>query len=152
VLRRLWSEPLVNFSGRFHRLDGVGINPLPDRTIPLWMGTRGSQAALARVARTADGWMPLLAPPLGDATLPEAVAQLRHACEASGRDPATMAVWGRTYLRSENDPALEPALSEALEVGCSQFSVGFARGHGLDHAAQLEAIIAHRARIDALLG
>src|SRR5690606_28390288 len=35
VVRRLLGEPLVTFTGRFHALDRVGINPLPDRTIPI---------------------------------------------------------------------------------------------------------------------
>ena len=39
LLRRLWTEELVTFEGAFHRLDDVGLNPLPPRgTIPLWIG------------------------------------------------------------------------------------------------------------------
>jgi alkanesulfonate monooxygenase SsuD/methylene tetrahydromethanopterin reductase-like flavin-dependent oxidoreductase (luciferase family) len=30
VIRLLWSQPNVDFDGRFHHLHGVGINPLPD--------------------------------------------------------------------------------------------------------------------------
>ena len=59
-MRRLLTEPVVTFDGRFHQLDRVGINPLPDRHIPIWLGTRGGDAALRRVVRTADGWMPLI--------------------------------------------------------------------------------------------
>ena len=29
VMRLLWTQPIVDFDGRFHHLRGVGINPLP---------------------------------------------------------------------------------------------------------------------------
>src|SRR5258707_2615385 len=44
VLRRLWSEDLVTFVGRFHDLHEVSIVPPPiQRPIPIWFG--GSSAA-----------------------------------------------------------------------------------------------------------
>jgi alkanesulfonate monooxygenase SsuD/methylene tetrahydromethanopterin reductase-like flavin-dependent oxidoreductase (luciferase family) len=39
LLRRLRSEPLVTFDGKFHHLDRVGINPLPARPIPIFLGS-----------------------------------------------------------------------------------------------------------------
>ncbi len=47
VLRRLWSEPLSAFSGGFHELDRVGINPLPARPIPIYLGTGGADPVCA---------------------------------------------------------------------------------------------------------
>ena len=37
LLRRLWSEPLLDYDGRFHRVDRAGILPQPGR-IPIWFG------------------------------------------------------------------------------------------------------------------
>ena len=37
LLRRLWTEPLVTFEGRWERVDDAGLNPLPvQQPIPLW--------------------------------------------------------------------------------------------------------------------
>ena len=33
VMRLLWTQPLVDFDGRFHHLRGVGINPLADPSV-----------------------------------------------------------------------------------------------------------------------
>ena len=57
VLRRLWSEPLVTFTGKWHTIPDAGLNPLPlQRPIPIWFG--GSvEPAIRRIARLADGWM-----------------------------------------------------------------------------------------------
>jgi probable F420-dependent oxidoreductase len=58
VLRRLWTEPLVTFDGRWHHLPDAGLNPLPvQRPIPLWFGGH-ADPMLQRAARLGDGWMP----------------------------------------------------------------------------------------------
>ena len=41
VLRRLWTEQTVTFDGRYHRVTGAGLAPLPvQRPIPVWFGAR----------------------------------------------------------------------------------------------------------------
>jgi len=58
LLRRLWTEDLVTFEGRWHTIPDVGLNPLPaQRPIPIWFGGY-VDAVLRRVARIGDGWMP----------------------------------------------------------------------------------------------
>jgi probable F420-dependent oxidoreductase len=58
LLRRLWTEPLVDFKGKWHTIPDAGINPLPvQRPIPIWFGGR-EERALRRAARLADGWLP----------------------------------------------------------------------------------------------
>lgn len=54
-MRKLWTEPVVNFQGSYHRLDRAGINPLPvQRPIPVWMGGM-AEPVLKRVAEISDG-------------------------------------------------------------------------------------------------
>ena len=58
VLRLLWTQPLVNFQGRYHTIPDAGLNPLPvQRPIPVWFGGHSAEQ-LERAARLADGWMP----------------------------------------------------------------------------------------------
>ena len=56
LLRRLFSEPVVNFSGRFDRVDRAALVPKPARPIPIWLGG-SSEAAFDRAARLADGFI-----------------------------------------------------------------------------------------------
>ena len=57
VLRRLWTEDLVSFEGRWHKVTDAGLNPVPvQRPIPIWIGALASERALRRVGRLADGW------------------------------------------------------------------------------------------------
>jgi probable F420-dependent oxidoreductase len=58
LLRQLWGQPLVNFTGRWDRVPDAGLNPLPrQQPIPIWFGGH-ADAVLRRVATLGDGWMP----------------------------------------------------------------------------------------------
>ena len=85
VIRRLWEQDYVSFTGRFHSLDRVGLNRGSLPRIPIWFGTESGERALRRVARLADGWMPL-----GDPT-PD-LARLSEYMREAGRDPATLLI------------------------------------------------------------
>ena len=115
VLRRLWTEPLVHFEGRFHRIIHAGLNPMPlTRPIPIWLGGT-SDPVIRRVGRTADGWMPLFpaarqdprrhpAHRLSGWTPEVAMARMRAEAAQAGRDPAAIGLEGRiTYLADEPD-------------------------------------------------
>ena len=100
VLRRLWSEDLVSFNGRFHALKEVNIVPPPiQRPIPIWLGG-SSDAVVIRAARLGDGWMPIMAP---DEKAEQKLVLLRGEMKKHGRDPARFGIEG--WLRMhEPDP------------------------------------------------
>jgi probable F420-dependent oxidoreductase len=54
-LRRLWSEPTIDWTGRFDSVVRGGINPRPKRSIPIWIGGF-SDAAFRRAAKAGDGF------------------------------------------------------------------------------------------------
>lgn len=59
IMRRLWTEPSVTFSGRHFQVQdvGLGLRPRQASGIPLWLA--GSvDNALHRVVRLGDGWFP----------------------------------------------------------------------------------------------
>jgi probable F420-dependent oxidoreductase len=56
LLRRLFTEPVVDFPGRFDRVDRAALVPKPARSIPIWLGG-SSEAAFDRAARLADGFI-----------------------------------------------------------------------------------------------
>ena len=88
VLRRLWSEELVTYEGRWHHLDRMGLNPMPvQRPIPIWMGSFVGavvEKVVRRIARLADGWFPQMPP--GD-ELAAALDRLRGYAIEAGREP-----------------------------------------------------------------
>jgi probable F420-dependent oxidoreductase len=56
LLRRLFTEPVVDFSGRFDRVDRAALLPKPADSIPIWLGGSGEKA-FDRAARLADGFI-----------------------------------------------------------------------------------------------
>lgn len=65
LLRRLWTEEIVDFEGRWDRVSGVGLDPLPvQRPIPIWIGASGLPVPRVRrrIGRQADGWFVLCSP------------------------------------------------------------------------------------------
>jgi probable F420-dependent oxidoreductase len=57
LLRRLWSEERVTFSGKHYHYTDVTISPRPlQAQLPMWMGG-SSEAAINRTAKLATGWL-----------------------------------------------------------------------------------------------
>lgn len=84
LLRKLWAEPVVDFTGPFHRIDRLALNPRPERPIPIYCGGL-SEAAYRRAAKLADGFI-FGGPP--ERVLPAWQTIKRYLVE-EGRDPAT---------------------------------------------------------------
>ncbi len=98
VLHALWTNPVVDFHGRYHQIDHAGINPLPvQRPIPIWIAGYAEQV-LRRTARSADGWIPQAPPGYPPGAGPELVAPrlatLREYVAEAGRDPYGIDVVG----------------------------------------------------------
>lgn len=84
LLRRLWTEENVDFDGRWDKVSGVGLDPLPvQRPIPIWIGASGLPVARVRrrIGRQADGWFVLCSPE----EFPGLRDDVYAAAEAAGR-------------------------------------------------------------------
>ncbi len=61
LLRALWREDNLDYTGEHHRVELASINPRPTADIPIWFG--GSAPALIdRCAKLGDGWIPIMGP------------------------------------------------------------------------------------------
>lgn len=118
VLRRYWSEDLVSFSGRWHSLDRVGLNPgAVQRPIPIWMGSfvgGTTDRVRDRIARMADGWLPQSSP---DELAPE-LERIREMVESHGRDVASFGVEATMRIKPGGTPA------EWLDIGSAYAALG----------------------------
>jgi probable F420-dependent oxidoreductase len=95
LLRALFVQESVTFTGRWEHVHAAGINPLPvQRPIPIWLGG-SSDAAEHRAARIGDGWFPQV-PAGGRAKV--AVERVRSYVVAAGRDPAHFGIEGGVDL------------------------------------------------------
>jgi probable F420-dependent oxidoreductase len=124
VLRRYWTEDLVTFSGQWHELDRMGLNPLPvQRPIPIWMGSfYGTivDKVLERIGRMADGWMPQFPPD----KLEPVLERVRRYAEQAGRDPGELGIECAIRISGEDDPQQWIDLATAYqELGATHLKV-----------------------------
>lgn len=89
VLKLLWQNDLVTINTDYHHIDDAGINPLPiQRPIPVWFGG-SADAALKRMARLGDGWMPG-GMPIDRAK--ERLSKIHVHLQEEGRDPSDFGI------------------------------------------------------------
>ena len=144
LLRRLWSEHVVTFEGRFDRVDRAGILPRPAAPIPVWIGGF-SEPAFRRAARLGDGF--IFAG--GGAQAADQWAHVRRLLAEQGRPAegfgAMRALRGR---RAGEAAAVADAVADWEAVGGTHASI-VTMGLGLDSA---EAHIDYLGRVATALG
>jgi probable F420-dependent oxidoreductase len=112
VMRRLWTEEVVTFEGRWHTLNHMAIAPRPSRSIPVWFGGE-SEAVIRRTARLGDGWYPRLPSAASEAA--ELLDRFRAQVREYGRDPADIGLQsGASIINATPDDVAKRF--EALEA------------------------------------
>jgi probable F420-dependent oxidoreductase len=120
LLRRLWTEPSLSFSGTFDTVTGAGINPRPrQRPIPVWIGGQ-TEPAYRRIGRLADGWFPQVAP--GDA-LQQALEVVAAAAREAGRDPSAIGMEGRVGIDLDDPDRFVRQVEKWRAAGASHVSI-----------------------------
>jgi probable F420-dependent oxidoreductase len=154
VMRALWTQELVDFTGKWHRIRHAGLNPLPiQRPIPIWFGVGSREqpappdAVLRRVARLADGWSPNFTP---DDTGRALVDRVHAYAREAGRDPSKLPLEGRIRLAGQKPSGWVAQARQWQRLGATQL-IAEARGGGLAFPAQhLDALREFRAALGGL--
>ncbi|PHV67132.1 LLM class F420-dependent oxidoreductase [Williamsia muralis] len=125
LLRKMWSEQSVSFTGQYHSVTGAGLGPLPvQRPIPVWIGA-ASAPGYRRAGRLADGWFPLVEP--GD-ELEKAKGIVEQAAHDAGRDPAEIGMEGRIIYTGSLDAVADELAqwkdADATHVAISTMDAG----------------------------
>ncbi len=119
LMRRLWTDELVDFDGRYDKVRQAGICPRPvQRPIPVWMGG-GVDAVLRRVARIADGWFPQFQP--GPQSI-ETVERLRGYIRDAGRSVDAVGIEGRVSMFNTPEDAWGATLEGWRDLGATHLS------------------------------
>ena len=149
LLRLLWTQESVDFEGRWDRVDGAGINPLPvQQPIPVWIGPGGgaplTDRMARRIGRLSDGWFAIV--PRDDVPASHA-AVARHAEEA-GRDPASIGVEGAVPVVGRERAEWLADIDAWEGAGATHLCLR-TLGGGLDAAGHLAALREAREVLDS---
>jgi probable F420-dependent oxidoreductase len=120
LLRRLWTEPVVTFEGRYHRVTAAGLNPLPvQRPIPLWIGA-SAEPAIKRAAEMADGFFPQR--PLKGGW-PATMDKIRAWLKDAGRDPATFGIEARLNANAGTPDDWRKVVEKWRDLGATHLAI-----------------------------
>jgi probable F420-dependent oxidoreductase len=104
LMKACWTEPDINFDGRFWQLAGVSMEPKPVQNPypPVWIGGN-HPAALRRAVRLGDGFFGAGSQPT--AAFAEQTRVVRDELARRQRDPATFQIAKRVYIHVDDDAA-----------------------------------------------
>lgn len=144
LMRRLWTEPVVKFEGKYHKVPSAGINPLPvQRPIPIWIGGSAEQA-IKRAAETADGFMTQR--PL-QGGWPATLDKIRQWRSAVGKDPDAFGIDARMNLSNGSPDEWRQEIEKWRHLGATHVTLN-TMGSGLigpdahiDRLAQAVAVL-----------
>jgi probable F420-dependent oxidoreductase len=145
VLRLLWRQEVVSYTGKYHKITEAGLNPLPvRRSIPIWMGG-STDVLLRRVARLADGWFPQGNP---DEHMHATFERLRGYIREAGRDPSSVGLEARVTITEGNLDELVRRTRAWRDLGVTHISIN-TMGAGLSTPDQhIEAIRRYKEALD----
>ena len=120
LLRQLWTQPSVTFTGTYDHVTGAGLAPMPiQQPIPIWIGG-SSTPAYRRMGQLADGWFPQVRP---GPDLDAALETIAVAAQAAGRDPATIGMEGRVTWDSTDPDRFRRQVERWANAGASHLTV-----------------------------
>ncbi len=144
LMRALWTDDVVDFDGRWHRIAEAGINPPPvQQPIPVWIGGY-APVTMDRVGRIGDGWFPSSQPGEGPTDQVRSdLARIAEATRAAGRDPSAIGIEPRVRLNEIPRDQWGPVTEAWRAVGATHLSLITMDGK-LDVDAQIDQIRDYR--------
>ena len=130
VIRRLWSERVVDHEGEFFHLRQVGISQRPAAPIPVWMGAGRMEAngmpgpiGLSRAAMIADGFKFAAPSFLEQNRVADLIGELRSLVAARNRDPATFGIEVRMPVQMTTPDQWPEVYEWAKSVGATHLGI-----------------------------
>lgn len=154
ALHQLWSADPAEYRGSHWSVPATHANlkPAQDPHPPVYLAGF-AEPALRRVARRADGWLPVWRPGTGEfdpsAHLAEPLARVRSLAEEFGRDPKSVDALLRVYPTEEGtvDEVVDAIVRAERDAGVDDAFVDLmCLAENVDHALELAEGILRRAR------
>jgi len=138
IIRRMWTEPVVDFEGRYYHMAQAYCEPKPVQkpTPPFILGGAGEQLTLRVVAQQADVWnypgLVISGPaPAGAASVVSSVQEFQHKsavldgyCAEIGRDPASLARSVQLIFGREDPATTRQILQDFIAAGATHLVLG----------------------------
>jgi probable F420-dependent oxidoreductase len=117
LMRKLWTEPFVTHEDRFHKLQNIGLNQLPSKPVPVWIGGGTEERVMRRIARLGDGWLPM-----GDPA--PNVPRMHDYLREYGRQPSDLMLMGRLSVAQGTADDWKKEAHRLKDLGATHLTIG----------------------------
>lgn len=140
VMRQLWSNRTIEYSGEFHSFESAGINPEPvQKPIPVWIGAM-KEVAVRRAATIGDGWFMFPRQEPSDEAQ-AMISTFRQAAAEAGREPDKIGVNATVFANQGAGPSeWKDVMNKWESMGANEFTFRTAESDLLNLDAHLNAI------------
>ena len=138
LLKQLWTQTTVEFDGRWDKVSGAGLNPLPiQRPIPMWIGASSVPIPRIRkrIGRLADGWFVLCTPE----EFLNVQTDIRKAAEEAGRSPSEIGTEAGVAVVGPREAEWKDRVSGWRKAGLSYLCLRTLAG-GLDARGHIDTM------------
>lgn len=137
LMRILWTERLVNFSGQWETVEDAGMNPLPiQQPIPIWFGGH-ADPVVRRAAQMGDGWIPTYR--TAEDAEPH-LDKLREYLDEAGRSFSEFGIEARLHYREGDPKRLGKSMQDWQKAGATHIGLNTMRSRLNGPAEHLEAM------------
>lgn len=141
LMKRLWHDDVASYDGTYRQLSPARSWPKPVQRPhpPVLLGAPASDRNFDRVARWADGWIPM-ANPVGEPIFEHWVADLRARWDAAGKDPDSLQLL--SLLTTTPTDELPSAIEIAARLGVQRVAVRVSEGNRDEVLTRLDRLAA----------
>ncbi len=145
MIRRLFTEPTVDFDGRYYQLREARCEPKPVQKPypPFVIGGGGEQLTLRVVARYADVWNFAGGPV---ETFERKVGILRGHCHVVGRDPAEITLSVQVPVNYDDLPGMAGTVQRFVDAGATHLVLNLRPPYPAGIVARLAEEVVPRVR------
>lgn len=136
LMRRLWTEDSLSFSGRFHTVDKASILPRPTEPVPIWFGG-SAPAVLRRCAELGDGWVPLMG---ANDKARACIDTIRQHREAAGRSMDGFGIQAQAQFKGGTPERWADHAAKWRELGCTHLAIATHNAGDTDVDGHLERV------------
>ena len=140
LLRKLWTEDSLTYSGKYHTVSAASINPRPSQPIPIWFGG-SAPALLERCGRLGDGWIPLMG--ANDAAR-QCIETIRSHRQAAGRSMAGFGIQAQAQYAGGTPEPWASHAAKWRDLGATHLAIA-------THNAGKTSVEGHLGRIEEYL-
>ena len=140
LLRKLWTEDSLTYSGKYHTVSAASINPRPSQPIPIWFGG-SAPALLKRCARLGDGWIPLMG---ANGAARQCIETIRSHREAAGGSMEGFGIQAQAQYAGGTPERWASHAAKWRDLGASHLAIA-------THNAGKTSVEGHLGRIEEYL-